>query len=131
MQVAKLQNDVMEATEINKTSSEKKNAGTRDTKFFLKNLKDLSNSLSPPKLMVKYGKLASSINEKVYFLNGFSQAVYSPKKTRHCRKFPTWELNRYKLQCNRKRNVSDSDRIRRHKIDVPKLVSTRLQPKYC
>ena len=71
MQVAKLRNNVIEAAEIDRTTYREKTMSTRDTNVIFKHLKSLNKSLRVPKVMVKDGRSASSINEKVNLLNDF------------------------------------------------------------
>ena len=75
MRLAKLQNNVIEVTKIDKTNYTEKAISSRDTRVMFKHLKSLNKSLRLPKVMIKDGKSASSINDKVNFLNDFLQSV--------------------------------------------------------
>ena len=80
MQAAKLQNNVIEAAEIDWTNYQIKTMSARDRSVIFKHLKILNKSLQLAKVMIEDGKSASCIKEKVNFLNDFFPSVYSPKK---------------------------------------------------
>ena len=82
MQIAEPQNNVMEA---DRTNYQEKTMSTRDTNVIFKHLKSLNKSLSHRKVIVKDGKSASSINEKVNLLNEFFQYILYQRKLQHKR----------------------------------------------
>ena len=77
--VRKFQNVVTEAAEIDRCNFQEKIMSTRDTSVKFKHLKLLNRSSNLPKILIKGGRSASNIEDKVNLLNDFFQSVYTPK----------------------------------------------------